>query len=227
MSVYNGERYLKGAILSILSQDFTDFEFIIVNDGSTDKTLDIIKEFHENDSRIKIISREKKGLIASLNQGIDIAQGDFIARIDADDIAMPNRFSQQLEFIKENNLSICGTWATKINEVGQKVGVITYPPVDNRIKIFTLFHNPFIHPSVMFKKSVFITIGGYNKNYTHSEDYELWTRFVFKHKAGNIPRELLQYRIHSGQITQKNKLMMRVRGLIVRILSVFRFLIRF
>jgi glycosyltransferase involved in cell wall biosynthesis len=227
MSVYNGEKYLSLAVESILNQSYSDFEFIIINDGSTDTSLDILNKFKEKDKRIKIISRENKGLIYSLNEGINLAQGEYIVRMDADDISDSQRLEKQLKYIKDNDLDICGSYADVINNLGEKVGEMKYPPLGNKIKFFILLHNTFIHPSVIFKKSIFEKAGGYKKSFKHIEDYELWTRLVFKYKAGNIPELLLKYRIHDGQITKKNNLKMRLKGVLVRILGLYRFIFRF
>jgi len=227
MSVYNGEKYLKQAVESILSQTFTDFEFIIIDDGSTDKSLEILKEFQQKDERIKLISRENKGLIYSLNEGVKMAQGEYIARLDADDVSDLNRLEKQLKYAKDNDLVVCGTWAECIDNLGNRVNDMDYPPSIDKIKTFTLLHNPFIHSSVMFRKDVFEKVGGYKPFFKHIEDYELWTRIVFKYKTGNIPEALLKYRLHEEQITNKNNFEMRVRGLLVRILALCRFIFRF
>jgi glycosyltransferase involved in cell wall biosynthesis len=227
MSVYNGGKYLKLAVESILNQSFKDFEFIIINDGSTDKSLDLLKSFQKQDERIKIISRENKGLISSLNEGIKLAQGEYITRMDADDISKTTRLEKQLKYMEENNLMVCGAWAQGIDELGNKIKDMNYPPSEKKIKSSSLLHNPFIHPSVMFRKDVFKKAGGYKKFFKHIEDYELWTRIVFKYKTGNIPEALLEYRLHNDQITQRRNLQMRLKGFLVRILALYRFVFRF
>ena len=226
MSVYNSERYLRQAIDSILCQTFTDFEFIIINDGSIDGTQDILEGFKNKDNRLKIISRTNKGLIYSLNEGVKLAQGEYIARMDADDISMPTRLEKQLNYMQEGGLVVCGTWAEGIDILGNKVCDMSYPPASGKINKFTLLHNPFIHPSVVFKKDVFEKVGGYKKFFKHIEDYELWTRIVFNYKTGNIDEPLLQYRLHPDQITKKNIIIMRLKGVLVRILALYRFIAR-
>lgn len=220
LPVYNGEKHLKEAIESVLAQDFKDFEFIIINDGSTDKSLDIIKIF--NDQRIKIISRDNKGLIYSLNEGIKTSSGDYIARMDCDDICFPNRFSTQIKSF-EMGVDMVGSWAIKINENGDSLGLMSYPPVTNTaIKKFFIKHNPFIHPSVMIKKSVLMEVGLYNHNFKHIEDYELYSRILKKFKAINIDQPLIKYRVSSTGITKKYNLFIRLQGLRVRLLGFFR-----
>ena len=226
MSVYNGGKYLKQAINSVLNQTYRNLEYIIIDDGSTDNSLQILKEFKAKDQRILVISRENKGLIPSLNEGVKLAQGEYIARIDADDVSLPERFEKQLKWIEERSLVICGTWADGVDSLGVKVQDMNYPPVD-KIRFFVLRHNPFIHSSVVFRKDVFEKVGGYKSFFRHIEDYELWTRIVFKYKTGNIPEKLLLYRFHDGQITKKNNFEMRLKGILVRILAVYRFIFRF
>jgi len=227
MSVYNSEKYLREAVLSVLGQTYKDFEFIIINDGSTDNSLKTLKEFEDQDSRIKLISRENKGLVDSLNEGIKMAQGEYIARMDADDISVPERLEKQLKWAAENDLAVCGTWAEEIDSIGNEVKDLNYPPVVGRVRFFTLLHCPFIHPSVIFRKDIFEKVGGYRGKFKHIEDYELWTRIVFKYKTGNIPEILLKYRIHNEQITKKNNFAMRLKGVVVRILASFRFIFRY
>jgi glycosyltransferase involved in cell wall biosynthesis len=223
MSVYNGAAYLKDSVLSILRQTEDDFEFIIIDDGSTDGSHSILKEFADNDRRIKLVTRENKGLIFSLNEGISLAQSENIARMDADDIAYPDRLKKQLAYMDKYNVAICGTWAEAINEAGEKVRELIYSPDAHSIRIFTLQHNPYIHSSVLFKKDVFDKVGGY-KNFLYAEDYELWTRIIYEYNAGTVPEVLMKYRIHSNQITKKYHKKMLYTGLIIRLLAFFRLL---
>ena len=223
MSVYNGEKYLREAIESILTQTLADFEFIIINDGSSDHSLDILKEFQSKDGRTKLISRQNRGLIYSLNEGVTSANGIYIARMDADDIALPHRLEHQVAYMKEHDVVLCGTWAECIDGSGSPVGSIKYPITANKIKHFALLHNPFVHPSAMFTKKVFTEVGGYSSGFRHIEDYEFWTRIVFKYPTANIPEVLLKYRLHPHQITRDKNIEMRVRGVIVRAVALVRF----
>lgn len=222
MSVHNGGEYLKEAIQSVLNQTCADFEFIIINDGSTDNSLSIINSFQ--DQRIKLISRENKGLVQSLNEGMKLATGEFIARMDADDISLPERFSRQVEFLKKNpDIYLCGTWAKTIDANDKITGEYTYPPLTHdKIKKYLLLHNSFIHPSVMFKKEVINKVGVYNKKYKHIEDYEFWTRVLKNFKTANLPEFLLKYRINQTGITRSKNLEMRINGLMIRLLVLSR-----
>jgi glycosyltransferase involved in cell wall biosynthesis len=224
MSVYNGEKYLKESVESILKQTESDFEFIIINDGSTDNTLSLLKQFTLQDPRIKLVTRENRGLIYSLNEGISLAQSSYIARMDADDIAYPDRLEKQLAYMKAYNLVLCGTWAEAIDDVGKNIKEMNYPPKIETIERFALLHNPFIHPSVIFTKEIINKVGGYRNLFQHIEDYELWSRIIFGYPTGNIPEILLKYRMHINQVTKKHHTKMVLTGALVRVLALFRFL---
>ncbi len=223
MAVYNGETYLREAIESILKQSEKNFEFIIVDDGSKDGTATIIEEFKGNDMRIIALTvKHNMGLVYCLNKGISIAKGEYVARMDADDISLPHRFERQLSFMKETGISICGAWAEAINASGDKLYTMTYPPKAEEIKLFSIKHNPFIHSTVMIRRDVLNDVGGYSKMFKHVEDYELWTRILYKYVGGNISEVLLKYRIHEKQITSERRRVMLVKGVLVRILAIFR-----
>lgn len=198
MSVYNGEKYLSEAIESILNQTYTNFEFIIVNDGSSDKSIDIIKEYMTKDNRIVLIDRENKGLPYSLNEGISKAKGEYIARMDADDISLPERFKKQLEYMKENKLDVCGTF---IEVFGTKRNnhTVKYSINHNDIKFRLMFMSAFAHPTVLLKKEVFKKVK-YRVDYKVAQDYQLWVDIInVGYKVGNIPKVLLKYREHEAQ----------------------------
>jgi glycosyltransferase involved in cell wall biosynthesis len=199
MSVYNGEKYLDEAIESILNQTYTNFEFIIINDGSKDRSLKIIEYYKNKDERIVIISRENKGLIASLNEGIERAKGKYIARMDADDISLPTRFEEQVNYMESNDVVLCGTF---IELFGTESKVRKYPVSDSDIRSFFIFRSPFAHPSVMMDAKIVKSIK-YNKDFIHAEDYKLWAEFLQHGKAVNIAKVLLKYRVTAEQITSK------------------------
>jgi len=199
MSVYNGEKYLAEAIESILNQTYTNFEFIIVNDGSSDKSIDIIKEYMTKDNRIVLIDREEnKGLAYSLNEGISIAKGEYIARMDADDISLPTRFEKQIEFMQKNEIDVCGSFIKLFGD-SRKEQVIKYPLNNQNIRFSLLFFSSLAHPTVMFKKEVFNKVK-YNIDYKVAQDYQLWCDIANANfKIGNIPEVLLNYREHEAQ----------------------------
>ncbi len=222
MPVYNGQTYLKDAIDSVLSQSFGDFELLIINDGSTDDTERIIKSY--SDERIKYFNFDHNGLVASLNFGLKNANGEFIARMDADDICLPERLEKQLKFFEHNyEYVLVGSRAVKIDQFGEVVGELDYPPLEWKdIKKYSLLHNPFIHPSIMFRKSILDIVGEY-REFKGADDYEFWTRIIYKYPCANIAEPLLKYRIHTNQMTEKGNLEMRIGGVFVRIQAIFRF----
>ena len=198
MPVYNAEKYIAEAIDSILAQTFTDFEFIIINDGSTDKTAEIIRSY--KDPRIVFVDNEKnQGLITVLNQGLNMARGEYIARMDADDISFPERFAEQIEFMDAH--PDVGLLGAQLQMFGDRHWKSAYPE-----KIGILDANNINHPTVMLRKSVF---DKYNLHYDHdyiaAEDYELWSRVVRYTKIVNLPDVLLKYRWHSANESVKKK----------------------
>jgi glycosyltransferase involved in cell wall biosynthesis len=207
MSVYNGQDYLDEAIESILNQTYKDFEFIIINDGSIDNSLEIIKKYQNLDERIVLISRENKGLVASLNEGIEKAKGKYIARMDADDICLSTRFEEQIEYMKKNNLDLCGSWIETFNEKNI-LNIWECPETHRDIEFRSFFMCSFAHPSVMIKKIVFDKLKYENET---AEDYRLWCDILANgYKVGNIQKVLLKYRLHNNQLTQtKSKELMK------------------
>lgn len=204
MAVYNGEKYLKESIESILEQTFTDFEFIIINDGSTDNTLAIINSYA--DHRIKIINQQNAGLSKSLNKGIAIATGDFIARIDADDTALPNRLEKQMRFMaKHPDIVLLGTNANIVDEEGNYLYTSNLERSVNHPSIFET-SNPFFHSSVVFRKSIFDKCGGYNEDVIHHfEDKLLWAKMLVCGNLANLEEALINYRITPNGISNKTK----------------------
>jgi glycosyltransferase involved in cell wall biosynthesis len=203
LPVYNGEKYLKESIESILNQTYTNFEFIIINDGSKDSSLEIIREYEKEDERIVVVSRENKGLIATLNEGIEKAKGKYIARMDQDDISLPERFERQIKVIKNNNIMVCGTYTKIIDEDGKyiKDGIVPTQH-DEIVKKLLECTNPLFHPTVMFKKfdNIF-----YNELAHNCEDYELWLKYTEIGKIENLPEYLLKYRIELNSITNSGR----------------------
>lgn len=194
MSVYNGEKYLREAIESILNQTFTDFEFIIVIDPSIDNSLEIIQSY--DDERIKIINNEKNiGLTKSLNKALKIAKGEYIARQDADDISLPNRFEEQITYLERYlEVALLGTSAYKIDENGkiiEKFTALAKPTIKDLFK-----SNQFYHGSVMLRKGIINELGDYNELITYPQDYELWLRIAKHYKVANLTQLLYKWRFH-------------------------------
>lgn len=204
MPVYNTEEsYLREAIESILNQTFADFEFIIINDGSTNNAQDVILSY--KDSRINYVVNEKNlGLIKTLNKGFDLAKGEYIARMDSDDISLPKRFEKQVDFMDKNpNVHVAGSWY----EWFPKCKVQKPPTNDKDIKECLLVQsNSLAHPTVMLRKSVIDKLEArYDENYAYVEDYALWLSLVDKVDFANIDEILLKYRIHPNSVCKVNK----------------------
>jgi glycosyltransferase involved in cell wall biosynthesis len=202
MPVYNGMPFLKDAVDSIINQDFQDFELIILNDASTDDSADFINGL--GDPRIvKVHHSVNQGLINTLNEGLKLSRGKFIARMDQDDISYKHRFSRQLSFFYNNqNISMCGTFARIIGSDS----ILTYPTEHEELRLAMLELNPFIHPSTMFKSSIIKDYGLYYKDdYKSAEDYEFWFNMSSKVSVANVPEVLLDYRVHPKQISSNDR----------------------
>ena len=206
MAVYNERPYLQEAVQSILDQTFEDFEFIIINDGSTDGSKEVLECFADRDDRIRLAHQENKGLIASLNRGLDMARGQYIARMDGDDISHPERLEKQVDFLNANSeIGILGTQIEWINSEGETIGSWSAPADPDLIAWKLLFNTCLDHPTILARKSLLLNLGGYAEWTLHAEDYELWTRAVRKSRLASLPGTLLKHRQHDGSITVKRR----------------------
>lgn len=211
LPVYNGEPYLAAAVESILRQDYERFEIVAIDDGSNDLSLDILQRYRKIDNRVRIISRENRGLIATLNEGIALAQGDLIARMDADDISYPTRFSRQVAlFAEQPQLAISGTEVDRL--LGNRVVCSRPNPIHQSgdWHILSLFFTIFLHSTVMYNRKVIpedMLI--YDPSYVHAEDFDLFRRIVGEFPAAMIDESLVAYRIHDDSVTAKHKRQMR------------------
>lgn len=203
MPVYNGQSYLSSAIESILSQTFKDFEFIIVDDGSTDETTKIVTQFKERDNRIKFIHQEHEGIVAALNKGISSSVGEFIARMDSDDICLPERLELQRDFFEANpEIGVLGTDYYILQTDKSYFHEKKKKPSSNLEIYWALcFSNPIAHPSVMVRRRVFDMTDGYRTNFQFAEDYDLWMRLVDKERFFIIPKCLVMLRKHDKNVT--------------------------
>lgn len=203
LPVYNAAPFLAEAIHSILNQSFGDFELIILNDGSEDNSKEIIFSF--SDSRIRYIENETNlGLIKTLNKGVEICEGKYIIRMDADDICVPGRIEKQLRFMEKHpDVGLCGTWAYVIDNKGTITGKIINQTSTSFISVSLLFSVPLIHPSTCFRASIL------KQNLYHevpvAEDYDLWCRLNEQTKIANIPDFLLYYRWHNTNISREKQ----------------------
>jgi len=208
MGVFNGEKHLREAIKSILNQTFKDFEFVIINDCSKDKTSEILRKYNQEDERIKIVNNHKNiGLTKSLNKALKITRGKYIARMDADDISYPERLEKQIDFLSNNLLyGLIGTWGHKIDKGGNVIGELKFLTKNENIRKALIKYNPFIHSSIMLRSEVFKKVGPYNKEWRFAQDYELFFRIIKYYKVANIPEILMAHRWGKSVVSyQKNK----------------------
>lgn len=199
MPIFNGGSHLKTAIESILNQTYSNFEILAINDCSTDNTEETILAF--KDPRIVYLKNEKNlGLIKTLNLGLELSRGEFIARMDQDDIANPKRFEKQIAILQQNpTIGVCGTWFTLFGD-NTTIKTVEHPEDPETIKIELLSYCTLGHPTVMIRRAVIENIQ-YDEDYPAAEDYELWTRLSRTTKLYNIQESLLQYRIHNSNIS--------------------------
>ncbi len=199
MPVYNAAPYLREAIDSIVAQTFQNWELILLNDGSTDNSLQIAQSY--TDPRIRILDSEKNhGLIYQLNRGMEAAQGRYIARLDADDIALTGRLQRQYDYLEQHpETGLLGGFARVIGTDE----IMQHSTNREEIVIELLYRNAFIHSTVMFRKSVYREVsGGFKEDYKHAEDYHMWQLFALHTGVANLNEVLIQYRMHEQQVSR-------------------------
>lgn len=206
MPVYNGERFLCQAVESILNQSFDDFHFLIINDGSTDRTEEILTSY--TDPRIELMENPANlGLTKSLNRGLSRARGEYVARMDGDDVSMPERLASQVEFLDENpKVVITGSYYIKIDTRGRKVSEIMIPQRSDHVVAQLFFENPFSHGSLMVRTDAVVGMGGYDESVPYGQDYNLLVRAARIGELGVVPRFLYQLRmVPQGISTLKHR----------------------
>ena len=199
MPVYNNEKYLREAVESILAQTFRDFELIVVNDGSTDGSITVLEEYRQRDRRVVIHNHSKnQGIVAALNRGIRMGRSKYIARMDADDISLPNRLEVQSQFLNSHpNIGLVGSGARLINSTGRVIGYQSVVTGPLNLQWNLLFNNPLIHPSVILRREVLEKMSPYySAEFIGAEDYDLWTRMALSTQFENINTPLIKYRLH-------------------------------
>jgi len=211
MSVYNCEEYLPACIDSILTQTFEDFDFIIVDDGSTDRSGEIIKSY--TDSRILFLQQSNQGVAAALNHALRFAHGEYVARQDADDISLPERFSKEVAFLDAHpEVAVVGTAAALIDRTGRQFS--TFMPFvrhDRLVKELKRGVCPLMHGAVMLRRIALTQYGVYNPVFNWIQDVELWLRLSQYHRLANIREVLYQFRKHDSSITQKAWIDLRIK----------------
>jgi len=205
LPAFNAERYISDAIQSILQQTHSNFELVVVDDGSSDRTGAIVEAYCAKDSRVRLIQKENGGIVSALNRGLLECSHDLVARMDADDLAHPDRLRRQVERMQlDMTIIACGT---SVELFGSRTGDITYPKGDRDCRRMLLLYPCFAHPSVVFRRSLFPTPVTYRTEYEYAEDYELWTRAALFGKLCNLTEPLLRYRTHPDQTsTTRRKL---------------------
>ena len=221
MSVYNAERFIAEAIESVLSQTFTDFEFLILDDGSSDGSRAIIEHYAKQDPRITIIARENRGLIVSLNQLLNAARASIVARMDADDICLPNRFEQQLAYLNTNpDHGVVGCWTSDIDEMGDPyhLNVADHPDTHEGFLAAIARREPFLcHPAVMYRLNLVKSVGGYHAAFRHCEDLDLWLRLAGITRICSLPERLIRYRHYAQQVSSRHATDQQIGAAIARL----------
>ncbi|HEY9658471.1 MAG TPA: glycosyltransferase, partial [Allocoleopsis sp.] len=209
MPIYNNAPYLRHAVESILQQTFSDFELILVDDGSTDRSLDILRDYAAKDDRIHLISRDNRGIARSRNDGFQVTRGALIAVMDGDDVALPDRLARQVDFLQQHPEVVCVGGAHEIiDHKGRLLTCLSLPEQDEQIQQQALAgHGSICHPCAMIRRTALEQIGGYDETLTIAVDLDLWLRLGEVGKLANLSEPILQYRLHGNSISeQKGKL---------------------
>ncbi|MBF2003621.1 MAG: glycosyltransferase family 2 protein [Synechococcales cyanobacterium C42_A2020_086] len=206
MPVYNSERYVAQAIESILNQTFSDFELLIINDGSTDRSLSILQRYAAQDPRIRLFSRENQGIARTRNELLHRATGEFIAVLDSDDIALPDRLARQLQFLRQHPEVVClGSAYQIMDSAGRVLTALPVPLDDAEIQRLALAgHASIFQSCVMMRRAVVLDIGGYNNALPPAEDLDLWLRLGEVGQLANLPEVLVQYRVHANSVSERD-----------------------
>jgi hypothetical protein len=206
MPVFNGGRFLGPAVRSILEQTFSDFELIAIDDGSTDQSALLLADFARSDRRIRLITQANAGIVASLNRALELAGGEYIARMDADDVALPSRFARQAAFLDTRpDVAVLGSAVTLIDEEGRATRDVDYPLTPPEVSGFLIEVGcALAHPAVMMRRADIVVVGGYRAAYRHAEDYDLWLRISESRAIANLPDRLLHYRQHPSKASARH-----------------------
>ncbi|NLE50087.1 MAG: glycosyltransferase family 2 protein [Chloroflexi bacterium] len=202
MPAHNGERYLAGAIDSILAQTLRDFELIVVDDGSTDRTPEILDRYARRDSRVRVHRQENQGIPAARNQCLDLATGRYLAWMDSDDVALPARLQKQVAFMDAHpEIGVCGTW---VKTIGAAAGQVwRYPTDDATLRSVLVFNPPFANTSTVVRREALEAAGlRFDLSFPQAQDYDLWARAAQHTRLANLPEALVLYRLHPRQVTE-------------------------
>src|SRR2546423_1122596 len=207
MAVFNAEAFLDVAMQSVLKQSFSDFEFIIIDDGSTDRSNAMLQDYVRKDNRVRLIGRANKGLTASLNEGLKLARGEFIARMDADDVAAPDRLQIQVEYLRAHpDVSLLGGAYELIDDAGRILTTIVPPSDDATLQEHALSgRTPICHPLAMMRRDAVEKVGGYDEEFSVAQDLDLWLKLGEIGKLACVPEVLLYYRQHEDSVSEKKQ----------------------
>jgi glycosyltransferase involved in cell wall biosynthesis len=215
MPVYNAESYLREAIESVLNQTFTNFVFIILDDGSTDTSKSIIEKFTAGDSRIiPFYLEQNQGYVKCLNFALEKITTKYIARIDSDDVCLPSRFQRQFEYLeKKPEIGVLGSASININPNGEILNTHHVKTTSQAIRWISFFKNPLLHPSVMVRTAALSKVGNYNESMMPAEDYDLWSRMLSVTEIENIAEPLIKYRVHENSISRTKSELQKTKTL--------------
>jgi glycosyltransferase involved in cell wall biosynthesis len=203
-SVYNGEAYLKETIESVLAQTFSKFEYVIVDDGSTDKTREILAAFQKKDDRIRVEKRKHLGRVDALNEAIRLAKGEYIAICDADDICLPERLGTQFNYLNEHpEIGLLGSAVEKITAKGKRITTVYFPATNREIKQRIFQENCFAHSALLIRRDAIERVGGYRDGFFPSDDYDLILRISLAHDLANLPKALVKHRVCPNQSSER------------------------
>lgn len=207
MSVYNGEKYLAEAVESILAQTLADFELIVIDDGSSDRSLAMLQRYAAKDPRVRLTSRPNQGLTRTLNEALAQARGEFIARMDSDDVARPDRFENQVRFLREHPEVICtGGYFELIDGEGRLLTCLKPPTDDAEIQRQALAgHGSICHPTAMIRHEALKRINGYDTDFKTAQDLDLWLRLGEVGKLANIATPVLRFRLHESSVSESRR----------------------
>src|SRR5574337_1544658 len=212
--VYNREQYVAAAIESVLAQSFTDFELLLIDDGSTDGSVEIMRSY-TNDPRVRLVCNEHNlGIPKTRNRGIDLARGEYVAMLDSDDLAYPSRLEKQVAFLdRHNDFAVVGAWTTDIDEKGRSLRKVNILPVlPGELQSRLLFRSCHCQSSIMARTAV-LREHRYREQYAACEDYDLFVRLAGKYKLGNLPKILLCRRVHASRITREKAQVVKEKNL--------------
>ncbi|MFV0299058.1 MAG: glycosyltransferase family 2 protein [Hyphomicrobiaceae bacterium] len=204
MPVRNGERYLAAAVAGITSQSFEDFDFVIVDDGSTDATPSLLKEASSRDPRIRVLTRASTGIVGALEAGRAVSRAPYIARMDADDVALPHRLALQVAYLDSHRSAVAvGGQVRDINEHGADLSRGRFPLSPSDCRAYLAYGAPFCHPAVMLRREALDAVGGYRRLFEPAEDLDLWLRLAMVGDLANLDQEVLKYRRHAATVTAR------------------------